>query len=180
MADGPEAADAVLALCRGWAVEESAGRKKSLERVLFSMPPEGPVAAAAMRQDAEAVLRYSRCGASMARTLDARRLLTTLEPELAARARLMRLSDGEALRIETEVGGATIEITSAETRVTDAPAQGDVLQLPQHELARLALGAFPPDDVLERLGTAPGHAAWRIVPALFPQRKPHMWVPDRF
>jgi hypothetical protein len=181
MADGPATADALLGLCRAWAVEESVGREKPLERVLISMPPEGSVAAAAMRQDAEGICRYSRCGASMARVLDTGRLLAALEPELAARAGAARMREGERLRIETEVGSATIGITADGVAVSNATgSEPETLCLPQPELARLALGAFPPGDLLDRLGVPEAHAARRVVPALFPQRRPHMWVPDRF
>ncbi len=78
MADGPVAADAVLAACRAWAKEDPAERK--VKEVVLAFPPEGPLASAAMRQDARFVRSYSACGGSMARVLNVRRLLEALRP----------------------------------------------------------------------------------------------------
>jgi hypothetical protein len=53
------------------------------------------------------------------------------------------------------------------------------VRLPQTELARLALGAFAPGDVLARLPTPPDAVTAELIGVLFPRRHPHMWVPDR-
>ena len=46
--------------------------------------------------------------------------------------------------------------------------------------ARLALGAFPPGELLARLETPPDERACQLLEALFPLRHPHMHLPDRF
>lgn len=54
------------------------------------------------------------------------------------------------------------------------------VSLPQTELARLALGAFPPQDILARLPEPPSEEAARLLLcALFPLRNAHMHLPDR-
>jgi hypothetical protein len=201
MAAGPAAADAALAACRIWAAEEARRREKPVREVLLSHPPEGLVAAAAMRQDAAIDLRFSACGSSMARVLNVERLLRALAPELAARAQAARLPIAGTLRIEAVdeettpveappfAGGATLEIGPDGVTVAPrppsvtghrAPGADFTLRLPQAELARLALGVFPPGDVLARLPSPPDAVTAELVGFLFPRRHPHMWIPDRF
>jgi hypothetical protein len=182
MAAGPEAAAAVLALCRAWAREERERRAEPLTQVLLGLPPEGPVAAAAMRQRARFTQAYQACGGSMARVLSVERLLTALLPELTARARAARWEATAALRLETDLGGATLRLTPEGVTLgetEDAP----VLRLPQWALAQLALGAYPPSDIMARLEPASGAEdalTGRVVETLFPLRRPHMHLPDRY
>jgi GNAT superfamily N-acetyltransferase len=189
MADGPAAADAVLAACRQWSAEESASVSQPLERVVLPLPPEGPVAAAAMRQSARSVHRYVPCGSSMARVLDVGRLLQVLQPELALRLEAAGSRFTGTLRLETEIGAAALTITPDGVTVapTDlsrddrgGPGERLELYLPQAELARLALGVFPPGDILARLEQPPDEETRRLVEILFPLRHPHMYLPDRF
>jgi predicted acetyltransferase len=182
MADGPAAADAVLATCRAWAVDESRTREKPLREVILSMPPEGPVAAAAMRQDATFRRDCSACGSSMARVLDVARLLDALRPELARRLQAARLSEPFAVRVVTEIGEASLTWAREELRVAPSASAEDAtsIRIPQEDLARLALGAFAPEDVLARLESPPDEQTMERLAVLFPQRHPHMWLPDRY
>jgi predicted acetyltransferase len=182
MAAGPEAADAVLALCRGWAREEGDRRPVPVKHVLLALPPEGPVAAAAMRQQARLVQAYEACGGSMARVLDVERLLTALLPELTVRVRAARWEATAALRVETDQGAAALRVYPSGVELGEAP-DGRVLRLPQTALAQLALGAFPPADILARLRADSGaddDLSCRMVELLFPLRHPHMHLPDRY
>jgi hypothetical protein len=188
MADGPAAADAVLAACRRWAAEEAGRRSGPVQRVVLPLPPGSAVAAAAMRQSASFVQRYSRCGSSMARVLDVGRLMEALKPELARRLQGAGSRCTGALHLQTEIGGAVLTITADSLTVTGVAPAGTPtsdrgrhqLRLPQAELARLALGAFPPGDVLDRLEQPPGGEARRLIETLFPLRHPHLYLPDRF
>lgn len=188
MAAGPAVADAVLSLCRAWAAEESARRETPVKEVLLSHPPEGAIAAAAMRQDCVAESRFSACGSSMVRVLDVERLLRALAPELSARARAARLPVAGMLRIESDLGAAALEVgpDGVELVRRDEPTNDQrvdvefALHLPQTELARLALGAFPPEDLLARLPAPPDSATAELIGVLFPLRHPHMWIPDRY
>ena len=181
MADSPAAADAVLAACRIWAKEEPAARK--INEVVLAFAPEGPLAAAAMRQDSRLLRNYNACGGSMARVLNVERLMRELLPEL--KARWIRACDQFEGRLElrTDIGSVMLQLDPGTISVAKSapkkPAQATVT-MPQFELARLALGAFPPEDVLARLQEAPSAEAARVLQALFPLRHPHMHLPDRY
>jgi hypothetical protein len=199
MAESPAAADAVLAVCRRWAAEESGARPEPVKRVILALPPEGPIAAAAMHQRANFERHYPRCGGSMARVLNVKRLLGALKPELAARLRAAGSRSAGSLRIQTDFAEAALltapdGITVGEAQAGSKPAwppsqartpSGDadeevVIHLPQQTLARLALGAFPPGDLLARLEEPMDERARQLVEILFPLRHPHMYLPDRF
>src|SRR5262249_34231469 len=110
MADGPASADAALAACCQWAAEESAARPEAVTSVLLALPPEGPVAAAAMRQYARFAQNYSACGSSMARVLDVRRLLQALEPEFKVRLDEAGCDFRGLILLRTELGEVLLEI----------------------------------------------------------------------
>lgn len=181
MADGPLAADAVLTTCRLWAQAE--GNQRKVKQVVLGFPPEGPLAASAMRQYARFQQNYSLCGDSMARVLDVTRLLRALAPEFQARLQAARSEFVGALVFATDMGDVTLQVNrDAVTVVSVSAPSEDALRirLPQTELARLALGAFPPEDVLARLPQAPQEETATLLCALFPLRLPHMRLPDRY
>ncbi len=181
MADGPIAAEAVLAACRRWAKEEPEARK--VKEVVLAFPPEGPLAAAAMRQDTRLLRNYSACGGSMARVLNLRRLLEALRPEMAARLQSASSSFRGTLAFRTDIGDATVRIGPKRVTIAEGALSGVgslSVSLPQSELARLALGAFPPEDILARLPEPPSEETARVLRALFPTRNAHMHLPDRY
>ncbi len=179
MADGHHSADAVLAACRQWAREEPA--EKKVKQVVLSFPPEGPISSAAMRQDARLLGNFSACGGSMARVLNVGRLLESLRPELAARLRSARSDLSGSLLLRTEIGDATLIFGPDGVSVADTASGAEfTASLPQSELARLALGAFPPDDILSRLPEPPADDVAKLLQTLFPLRYSHMHLPDRY
>jgi hypothetical protein len=192
MADGPAAADSVLAVCRAWAAEEAARRGEPIEKLVLLLPPEGPVAAAAMRQAALFERRFSRCGGSMARVLHVARLLEALKPELMARLQAARYPFSGRLLFQTDLGDAALVATPDGMSVeylTTRPGSPDrtagtsqrlVVHLPQTTLAQLVLGAYPPDDLLARLEHPPDEAPRQLLGVLFPLRHPHMYPADRY
>lgn len=184
IAVGPAAADALLATCRAWAVAESA-RRPAIVRAKLYLPLDGPVYAAAMRQDATLELIWRPSGGFMVRTLDVGRLLEALEPELNRRAAVAAVGAPGALRIVTEVGEATLDVSPhgvAMRRGTGAagpyPTEPATVELPQQDLARLAFGAFPTSDLLDRLAQPPAGMARRWLEVLFPQRAPYTHLAD--
>ena len=82
------------------------------------------------------------------------------------------------------MGSATLHIAldavTVETGVENT--SGDVLRIgiPQTELARLALGAFPPDDFITRLPQPHSEEVKTLLENMFPLRFPHMYLPDRY
>jgi GNAT superfamily N-acetyltransferase len=172
LADGPMAADAILAACRQWARELSSGREQPFRSVVLAQPPEGFLAGAAALSDATFRQEASRSGGSMARVLDVERLLRALEPELRSRLDDAGVSFGGSLRFITEIGEAVFSGSGF-------GENADVV-LPQATLARLALGAFDPADMIDRWDPPPNKRLRPILLALFPHRHPHMSLPDRF
>jgi predicted N-acetyltransferase YhbS len=177
MAEGPVAADAVLAACQQWATE--AGNDP--DEIRMAIPPEGPVANAAAYQGGTFTGLHTRDGDFMGRVLDTGRLLHQLRPELSARIRASRLGFEGDLVIATDAGEATLSI--GPEGVTTAAESGGlrvVAELPQETLVRLCLGAFEPEDILARLSRAPERQIAKILTALFPRRAPHIYPMDRF
>lgn len=180
--DSP-AADAVLSACRSWGVERSGGREQPYREVIIGTEPGGALVDAAMHHDASFARHYARCGESMARVVDVTRLLVSLEPELTRRLHsLTHELPAGTLRVTTDIGGADLVLDRGEVRTTQPSADTPAwhVRLPQCELARLCLGAFPPEHVLARLTEPPEFEASKVVAALFPLRQPHMHMPDRF
>ena len=189
IANGPASADAILHVCRRWAVEEGDQRGRPARAVTLAIPPEGPVAAAARRHAAIFRQQYAACGESMVRVLDAGRLLDAMKPELAARLADAWPSFAGTLRFETDIGSAALVVTPNGVSVqgaSDGPHSGAApddtlhIRLPQTALGRLALGAFPAGDVIARLDETPSERAAQLVEVRFPLRHPHLYVPDRF
>jgi len=180
----PVAADALLAGCRAWAVAESAHRP-GISCVRLAVPPDGTVCAAATRQDATLTLRWRSSGGFMGRTLDVRRLLEALVPELSHRVRASAVTTSHALRIATELGRVTLDVSPHGVSVrprSDGPGLADAvptIELPQDDLARLALGTFPPDDVCDRLRHPPDARTRQVLALVFPQRSPFMYRADQ-
>ena len=181
VADGPHAADAVFAVCRQWALEEA--KKRKVHQVVLSFPPDGPLATAALYQYARQMQKYSACGNSMARVLDVTRLLQALAPELQARLQAANSHFTGAVVFQTDIGDATLHVSSDAVTVTsgvDSAVDALRIALPHTEMARLALGAFPPEDLLARLAEPPSKEVSAFLTALFPLRLPHMYLPDRY
>jgi hypothetical protein len=184
IAGEPHAADALLAACRLWAREESAARERPVERVCLALPPAGLIASAAMRQSALFEQRFALCGESMARVLSTPRLLDALRPELNERLKVAGEPPRGCWLLETTSGAAVLSVDARGLTVEQSAGEqagcATVIRLPQETLARLALGAFPPGDLLSRLEEPPEAESRRLLEVLFPYRHPHMYLPDRF
>jgi hypothetical protein len=159
--------------------------------VVLALPPEGPVAAAARHGPVTFHQQYSAASGFMVRVLHAGRLLAALAPELERRLRAAAPAARGALRLETDVGHVTLHLTSAGLAVEESArgmsgpprrARGArmVVRLPQTTLARLALGAYSPADLLARLERPPEGQTLALLEAMFPLRQPHLSLPDRF
>lgn len=172
IADSPTAADALLAACKQLAID------RNVKQVLLASPPGCHVANAAMRQDSRMICDYNACGGSMIRVLDVRRLLDALVPEIK-----MHINPDYTgtLTFNTDVDCVAIAIVNGEVTVKNAPCHdGHVIDIPQSELGRLALGTFPPAEILHRLVSPPDEEISRFIEQIFPLRHPHMYLPDRF
>lgn len=183
IASDPKAADVLLDACANWAFDEAVRRAQPITQVAIVMPPEGHVASAAMTRSATFKQTYIATGGSMVRVLDVARLCRALLPEFRERIKAARLVWTGNLQIVTEIGSAILAIESDDIHVLDeAPtsSQTHVIQIAQPALARLAMGAIPPYDVLGRLDDPPSATIQELVATLFPQRHPHMSLIDRY
>ena len=181
VADCAAAADAVLAVARIWAKSEPASRR--VKEVLLACTPGDPVSGAATHQDAVLSARYSACGASMVRVVNVVRLLEALLPELVSRLNAADVDFEGSLVLHSDEGDATLNIGDGQISVTSGSSTDSsslVVSLPQYELGRLCLGAFPPEDILARLPEQPSIEAANLVAVLFPARHPQMYLPDRY
>lgn len=189
VADHPAAADAILAACRAFAREEStrlSGEgQPAYSAVQIGVQPDSFVAAAARYQEAWSIAYSWDCGGPMVRLLDPPWLFTALKPELDERWRAAGLAFRGALRLHTDLGSVSLNLSSDGISLsagTDAlPDAQPVLDLalPQTALARLALGGFSPEDLLARLGISDADWPARILAALFPRRWPYLYMADR-
>jgi hypothetical protein len=171
------AADALVGAVRAWAREA----EPTATHVSVVMPPEGHVAHAAALQNGVFVTRHTQAGEFMARLLDIGRLFEQLQPELSARIAAARTGFTGSLTFRTDEG--VFDLGIAEDGVSLLPAPGGerlVVDLPQHELARLAFGGFEPREVLARLPAPPDSRAAALLVTLFPRRHPHIHAMDRF
>jgi hypothetical protein len=182
VATEPRAADAALTVCRRWGAEE-ARRGRELKRVAFFQPYQGSVAAAAMQSEGTLERGYGPDGGWMARVLDTRRLLASLQPELSLRLAAAGSRFRGTVRVVTEAGEVALSIDGEDVRVEgrDSGHEGAlVCRLPQTTLARLVMGTYPPDDLLARLEEPPREQAAQLLEILFPERPAQIFLADRF
>jgi hypothetical protein len=119
----------------------------------------------------------------MARVLDTRRLLVSLQPELSRRLAEAHSSFQGMVRVVTEVGDAILHIDGGRVRIEDAgPSVGEaiVCRLPQTTLARLAMGTYPPDDLLARMEHPVDERLAELWGMMFPRRPAQIFLADRF
>jgi hypothetical protein len=176
------AADALLATCCIWGAGATTAKAEPVKDVVLSFPPQGPLYAASLRQDTRWIISSWPAENFMARTLDVYRLLDALAPELSVRRLALPAELSATLRLITDIGSATLLVTDAGVMVRAGEHLGAgalVLRLPQTDLMRLALGALPPDDVLDRLASPPDDRMRTVIEALFPQRRPYLYLADR-
>lgn len=175
MATSQEGAMALLASLYEWA-RGNAGDRTELR---LSTPHDGVVAHAAALCDAEFRRQHGATGGSMARVLNVDRLVTALLPELSDRLARSRHPWQGCLRITTPMGDFDLVLAGgAVARAEEGRLPDLVAELPQQDLARLALGAYAPSSLasVREAGTQAGE----LLSALFPQRCPHMHLGDRY
>jgi hypothetical protein len=93
------------------------------------------------------------------------------------------VAPGTILVCETDEGAAQVPLVPEHTSPGALPTSSTRtvrLRLPQGVLARLALGALPPEGLLDGLETPPSAQDRDLLRRLFPLRQPHMSWPDRY
>jgi predicted acetyltransferase len=138
---------------------------------------------AAMLCHARLEREYTSDGDFMARVLDVPALLAALRPELEQRVRSSGLRFAGRLQVVTDEGTATLAIDEERVALLPEATTRDetvVVKMAQSDLARLALGTFPPRELLARLRLSPADQATELLATLFPARNPHVYPIDRF
>lgn len=178
----PAAADALLATCRAWAREEAVERGRPIEKVTLLLPHIGPIAEAALLQDASLLTNCFRDSNFMAQILDLGRFLSAMVPEFVIRLREMSPKFVGNLCFRTQEDAIVLSV-DADGHIhlsTSEQSDADVaVTLPQTTLARLALGGFSPEDLLSRRATPLSDRAYALCCGLFPRRRPHIFAVDR-
>lgn len=181
LAADPRAADAILVTCREWGREEAA-QGRAIEKVTLLAPHMGSIADAARHQDATLLSNHFRSGSFMAQVLDSRRFVAALAPEFARRLRAASPTFVGTIRFQTERDEATLTVTEVgNVSLVEDSRRGEavLLTLPQTAVARLAFGGFPPEDLLNRLGTLLDDDARVLCTVLFPRRHTYFFAADR-
>jgi hypothetical protein len=177
MALSPMAADVIVSACRLWAMEA----KPDADRVALAIPPEGYVASAAYYEGGIVLQVNTRCGDFMCRTLNPTRLIRQMQPEFSARLRASSLNLCGKVTFRTDIGDAVMSVGPEGVSADRGKGDDELLvEMPQDTLARLCLGAFETNDLLERLPNRPDRQTWDLMEVLFPRRHPHIYPLDRF
>lgn len=168
-----DVADAVLAMCRLWSIDEQR------EQVAMAIPLTGQVGAAARLQNAQVLERYGDEAEFMGRTTGLAALLRALRPELEVRWRLVSGSM-PSVAITIVTGHERVTLIGNEQGIeVESGGHGDIeVAIDPGNIARLALGGFDPCRILERLG-AP-KSVTPMLTILFPQRFSYIYPADRF
>jgi hypothetical protein len=169
----PRSADGLLAGVRQWAVE--AGKA----HVDLHQPASGALGMAARLQDTAMLAITFRDAQFMARSTGTRALVKALEPELRARWLGARAGWQGPLQLVADGEAASLRLTNDALDVAeDAPGDAVSVELSPGDLARLALGSFPPRDLLGRIGIEAEIVD--VLSVLFPERGPYIYPADRF
>ncbi|CAN5257947.1 hypothetical protein BH24CHL2_BH24CHL2_2340 [soil metagenome] len=168
-----EAADGVLAMCRLWSLDEKR------EQVAMAIPVTGQVGAAARLQNVNVLERYGDETEFMGRSTGLVALLRAMRPKLESRWRTV-IGSMQSFAITVVTGGERATVIGNEQGIEiRTGGDGDIkVAIDPGNVARLVLGGFNPNRVLERLG-----APKSVVPVLsllFPQRFPYIYPADRF
>lgn len=167
------AADAVLASCRRWAVE------LETPKLQLAIPKRGRVGAAGQFQNVLVVDRYYDQAQFMGRSIGLVALMRGLAPELEARwHRVGGSMQGFSVTLSTEREHVTISGDDEGIRVRAGRSGGVDVQLTAGAVAQLALGGFEPADFLDRLDVP--LSARLILATLFPKHVPYIYPLDRF
>jgi hypothetical protein len=172
-AEDATTADAVLAMCRVWAIE--------LEQptLTLAIPPTGRVGQAAQLQNCRIEALYGDEQEFMGRVTGLVSLLRAMAPELAARWRQVSAAT-PPFAITIGADGERATVVGDENGIdVSADRPGDLaVELAPGDVARLVFGGFETDLALDRAGVpAP---AWAVMRVLFPKRVPYIYPLDRF
>jgi hypothetical protein len=161
-----------------WAAERAVDAR--YEKVSFLTPPDSPFSIYLTQYGAEQQITYHRNSDGMGRLLNLRSFFAKTLPEWTRRAQSApALQDGDALRLETDIGAITLLWTGEAMELgRDETVQG-VITLPQSRLMQVAMGYYGAETALA-FPDVKVTGDWNLMQTLFPRRLPYMWVTDHF
>jgi predicted acetyltransferase len=160
-----------------WAAELAVSGR--YEHVTFLLPPDSAIGGALTQYGAEQKIRYHRNSDGMGRLLNLQMFFAKTASEWSRRVSLAAgVLPGDALRLETDIGGITLVWTGEQIETRTNLAESAV-HLPQSWLMQLATGYIAADLALS-LPEVDASGNMALFQALFPRRLPYMWVADHF
>lgn len=168
-----QAADAVLAACRLWAIDDGT------TQVAMAIPETVRVGSAARLQNVQVLERYGDEAEFMGRSTGLVALLWAMQPELQARwQRVSGAMSSFGITLVSDNERATV-IGHEQGIEIDPSRAGDVeVAIDPGNLVRLVLGGFDPVRVLERLHVPA--SARPVLTTLFQRQFPYIYPVDRF
>lgn len=168
-----EGRDAMVALLNELARR---ARRAGVDRLYLRAPLDHPFVAFCVSLGAQTA-GYS--WGVYGRLLNVAGLFQAIGPELEARlARSPLRGWTGTLRLETDVGTATLPFVKGGLQPDGMPAPVRIARMPQSGLVRLVTGYNDVTALSGRQGVAIDRADWPLLRALFPKGCPYIWAAD--
>ncbi len=180
IAESPQAADVLLIACDIWGREIARRESREITSIAYAVTEEGCLAAALMRKDCEFRQQYSACGNCMVRVGNLNELFDQMMPEWRRLARLSAGSIDSTVCFQTPLGAKALHVNIGGVSYCDPAEAGYKLSLSVGDMAMLAIGSLPTEDLLARLPNPPCEDALAVCKLLFPRRQQHMFLADRY
>lgn len=152
-----------------------------VDEVQFFLPPDHPFVAYCKTAGTRVTTTYPCNRDGMARIINVAGILNDMSETLSQRYNALNFQgESVVLRIETEIGGATIVAGDGEIRVEENGPAGEIVRMPQATLAQMLLGYRSAGEIQidEEVDVPAAARPW--MKALFPGGHPWMSPCDAF
>jgi hypothetical protein len=148
------------------------------ENVGFLLPTDHLCSETLMLYGVTCETKFHRNGAGMGRLLRLESFFEKTLTEWTRRAKRL-VNPGSSLRLETDMGGLTLEWTGDAVALSTKPDAAGTVQLPQSRLLQLVMGYYSAETACS-LPEVWGEGDLTLFSTLFPRRPAYMWVADHF
>ena len=156
--------------------------RRNLGRIVFSIPPDHPMALLCSEYDSRMEVTYRRNGGGMMRILHLGNTLERIAPELSRRLSVTHLAQAHtSFVLETDIGTLGLRCAKGQVAPCDPSEVSDnVLVIPQHRLMQLIVGYREVRRILSlpEITVQPELMEW--IECLFPKQYPFFWDHDHF
>lgn len=155
--------------------------KRRCGHLTLFMPPDHPFAEFAHRVGCECITRYSKDGGGMMRIINQAALFEKIKGELGR-----RIADSKfrgysgSLSIRTDLGNTTLEIHDGSPNIGSGQKAECFVDLPQATLMQLIAGYRTVGDVISDSDVEISRGLEPLLPILFPETVPYVWLADHF